>query len=123
MDGQPLARHGGVDRGDAAVYDLLVHLRFDETTGAIAADASGSGLDGMLVNGPVFAGGQDPFIAFTSAPPVFGHTYLLQTIDNLTTGICTNLSDPVVGSGLVIEFIAPYSSTGPLRFYRIQISR
>jgi fibronectin type 3 domain-containing protein len=41
-----------------AVTDLMVHLRFDESSGTTAADTSGNGRDATLVNAPTFAAGK-----------------------------------------------------------------
>jgi len=53
---------------DAAVFEtappisaqLVLHWRFDETTGAVAADSSGNGLDGTYTGGPVPVSGGAP---------------------------------------------------------------
>jgi fibronectin type 3 domain-containing protein len=37
---------------------LRVYYKFDETTGTVAADSSGRGIDGTLLNGPTFAAGK-----------------------------------------------------------------
>ncbi|BCU77169.1 LamG-like jellyroll fold domain-containing protein [Luteolibacter sp. LG18] len=43
--------------GSAQPSDLLVHLRFDETTGTTAADSTGNGWNGTLVNTPAWTTG------------------------------------------------------------------
>jgi fibronectin type 3 domain-containing protein len=42
------------NESSAAPTDLLVRLRFDETSGATAADSSGNGWNGTLVNSPTW---------------------------------------------------------------------
>jgi fibronectin type 3 domain-containing protein len=47
---------------------LYLHLKFNETSGAVAADSSGNARNATLVNGPVFAPGKaDNALAFTAA--------------------------------------------------------
>jgi hypothetical protein len=41
-----------------AVSDLVLHLRFDESSGTTAADTSGNGRNATLVSGPTFAAGK-----------------------------------------------------------------
>ena len=69
------------------------------------------------------SGENDASYSFTSAASVIGHTYRLQTIDDLATGTWTDLSEPVAGTGAVIGFTTPYNPIDPRRFYRILISR
>lgn len=42
----------------AAISDLVIHLKFDETSGNAATDSSGNGWNARLVNGPTFASGK-----------------------------------------------------------------
>ncbi|MBW8041256.1 MAG: PASTA domain-containing protein [Planctomycetes bacterium] len=43
---------------DGAAPDLILDMRFDEGTGTIAGDSSGSANHGMLINGPIWTTGQ-----------------------------------------------------------------
>ncbi|HLP78711.1 MAG TPA: LamG-like jellyroll fold domain-containing protein, partial [Candidatus Paceibacterota bacterium] len=48
----------GVNSDEAsATAGLRVHLKFDETSGTVAADSSGAGWGGLLVNGPTWTAG------------------------------------------------------------------
>jgi autotransporter-associated beta strand protein len=58
-------------------------------------------------------------VAFKSS--VLGHTYQLQTIDSLTSGTWTNVGTAQPGTGADLIFVAPYDSSVPGRFYRLQI--
>ncbi len=50
----------GPDSAEVAVTPstLRLHLKFDESSGSVAADSSGSGRDATLVNAPAFASGR-----------------------------------------------------------------
>jgi hypothetical protein len=68
------------------------------------------------------SGESDATYSLTSAASALGHTYRLQTTTSLG-GTWTDLGDPVLGTGSVLVFAAPYTAAEPSRFYRIHISR
>ena len=59
--------------------------------------------------------------AVTFGASVIGHRYQLQYVDTLTSGTWTNYGSPQLGTGGNLIFTAPYDSTVPRRFYRLQI--
>jgi hypothetical protein len=67
--------------------------------------------------------GEGPTATLTSAPSVVGHTYQLQSCDDLAAGEWANIGDPIAGNGAALEFIAPYDPAEPRGFYRIVITR
>jgi autotransporter-associated beta strand protein len=59
--------------------------------------------------------------AVTFSASVIGHTYQLQYVDSLTSGTWTNYGTALPGTGGNLNFSAPYDSSVPRRFYRLQI--
>ena len=51
--------HESVNSTEASATLPIVQLKFDETSGTTAADATGNGWNGTLVNGPLWAAGKE----------------------------------------------------------------
>jgi fibronectin type 3 domain-containing protein len=69
----------------ARIEDLHLHLKFDETAGATAADSSGNGHNSTLVNGPAFAPGRiDNALVFTGSSSQYA---------TLPAGLVSTLND------------------------------
>jgi hypothetical protein len=74
----------------AAPSSLRVHLRFDDGSGTTAADSSGRGWNGLLVNNPTWVGGANARVG--GAINLSGN----QQHVSLPTGIVNHLSDCTV---------------------------
>lgn len=51
-----------------------------------------------------------------------GHDYQLQYCDALTSGSWQNIGTPVVGNGVLLNFVHPFDAATPNRLYRIAVN-
>jgi fibronectin type 3 domain-containing protein/regulation of enolase protein 1 (concanavalin A-like superfamily) len=82
-------------QNSATPSDLLVHLRFDETTGATAADSSGNGWNATLVNAPTWTAGvfgNALNFASTSSQYVTLGTGVVGTVNDFTISAWVNVT-------------------------------
>ena len=108
--------------------DLLVHLRFDETSGATSADASGNGWNATLVNTPTWTPGIfGDALHFASASTQYATlgTGVVSTVNDFTISVWVNMTSFATwaraydfGSGTSnYMFLAPQgSAAGKPRF-------
>ena len=85
----------------AAVSDLLLHLKLDETSGTSAADSSGNGNAGALVNSPVWSPG---YLANAVGLPATAGQHL-----TLPNGIVSSLGDYTIACWVRIGAFATNS--------------
>lgn len=92
----------GADSSEVSVTPstLVVQLKFDETSGTIAADSSGRAFNATLVNGPTFA------------PGVFGNALVLVTNSSqyarLPNGVTSGLTNFTVSTWVWINSFATW---------------
>jgi len=84
----------------AATFTLDLHLKFDETTGALAADSSGNARDATLVNGPSFGAGRiGNALNFTQASTQYS---------TLPSGIVDGVTDFTVSTWIKVTTFATW---------------
>jgi len=81
--------------------DLLVRLKFDETSGTTAADASGNGNAGTTVNGPTWVGGQ-----FNNA---INLTSTSSQYVTMPTGVVTGVTDFTISTWVKMSSLATWA--------------
>jgi fibronectin type 3 domain-containing protein len=85
----------------AAPSDLLVRLKFDETSGTTAADASGNGNTGTTVNSPTWVSGQ-----FNNA---INLTNTSSQYVTMPTGVVTGVTDFTVSTWVKMTSLATWA--------------
>ena len=109
----------------AAPSDLLLHLRFDEASGATTADSSGNGWDATLVNAPTWTAGRlgnaalftaaSSQSATLSADIVSGvHDFTISTWVKMTSfGTFSRIFDFGTGTTNYMFLTPQYTATAP----------
>ena len=109
-----------------SVSETVVSLPFDETSGTVAADTSGGGMDGTLVNGPTWAtglfdnsvllDGSDDYVSLPAG--------LMEGVEDITISAWVYLTAADMwsrvfdfGTGTSVNmFLTPRSGSGAVRF-------
>ena len=92
----------GPDSAEVSVTpsSLLVHLKFDESSGAVAADSSGRSQNATLVNSPVFAAGKiNNALSLTAASSQYA---------TLPSGVVNGLADFTISTWLKVSSFATW---------------
>jgi fibronectin type 3 domain-containing protein len=92
----------GPDSAEVAVVpsNLRLHLRFDESSGSVAADSSGSGRNATLVNAPTFAAGKlDNGLTLAAASAQYA---------TLPSGVVSGLTDFTVSTWVKVNAFATW---------------
>ncbi len=88
------------EEASAATFTLALHLKFDESTGALAADSSGNGRDATLVAGPSFVAGRiGNALNFTQASAQYA---------TLPEGIVSGVTDFTVSTWIKVNAFATW---------------
>ncbi len=97
------ARHSGgesLDSSEAFATPLHLLLRFDETSGATATDATGQGRNGTLVNGPTWTTGYS------------GNAVRLDGVNDhvtLPTGVVAGLQRATIATWIYLDTVSTWS--------------
>jgi hypothetical protein len=94
------SNHGSVWSFSTTQPVLVAHLRFDETSGTTASDATGNGWNGTLVNGPLWRAGK-----YNNAVDLDGTDDYV----SLPTGVVDGLTDFTISAWVYLDAVSTWS--------------